>query len=150
VRDPLDFLSVGTAIGVFMLALTLGVIVLVASLFSPGIGAYYIGDIVQDESYGSAQIDENDDRMEITATSLLNAAEIHVRSDGLNQSDDRTRLTASGQTLVITDRSDLLLTDLTAGSSIELVILVEEDGELREVQTRSYELEHTYFADEPE
>lgn len=149
-RDPLDFLSAGTAIGVFVLALTLGVVVLVVSLLSPGIGAYYIGDIVQDESYGSVQIDENDDEMEITATSLLNAAEIHVRGDGLDQSDERTRLAASGQTLVITDRSDLLSADLTAGSSIELVILVEEEGELREVQTRSYELENTYLAGESE
>jgi len=146
VRDPLKFIDTGTAVGVFVLALTLGTVVLVVSLLSPGIGAYYIGDLVQEESYGGVQIDETDDGLEITATSLLNAAEIHVRGDGLDRSDDRTRLTASGQTLVITDRSDLLSADLTAGSSIELVILVEDEGELREVQTRTYELENTYLA----
>jgi len=146
VRNPLDFLNTGTAIGAFVLALTLGTVVLIASLLSPSIGVYYIGDLVQEESYGSVQVDENDDGLEITATSLLSAAEIQVRADGLDRSDDRTRLTADGQTLVITDRSDLLSADLTAGSSIELVILVEEDGELREVQTRTYELENTYLA----
>lgn len=142
----MEFIDTGTAIGVFVLALTLGTVVLIVSLLSPGIGAYYIGDLVQEESYGGVQIDETGEGIEITATSLLNAAEIHVRADGLDPSDDRTRLTASGQTLIIADGSELLSADLTAGSSIELVILVEEDGELREVQTRTYELENTYVA----
>lgn len=143
-KNPLRDVDTSTAIGVFVLTLTLGTVVLVASLLLPSVGAYYIGDLVQDESYATVQIDENSTEIRITATNMLNAEEIHIRGDGIDSAHEDTRLTASGQTLVIKDRSDVLSGELTAGDSIQLVILVAEDDGLREAQTRGYELEYTY------
>ncbi|MES3517533.1 MAG: hypothetical protein PPP58_07720 [Natronomonas sp.] len=137
-----------TVIGIFIVTLTIGMVVLVGSLLLPGVGAYYVGDIVQDESYGTVQIDEEDGELRITATSLLNAAEIHVRGEAIDESDERTHLTADGETLVIGQESDVLSGDLHAGEAIELVILIDEDGQLQEAQTRTYELEDTYRAAE--
>lgn len=145
--DLSNRLDTKTAFGAIMILLTGMLIVLVGALFLPGVGSYYIGDLIQDESYATVQIEDNEDasgELRITATGLINAEEIHVRGTAIDESYETTRLTDDGESLILTEGSKELDQSLHPGDTIELVILIESDGELEEVQTRTYDVKHEY------
>lgn len=145
-----DRLDAHTVFGILIVILTGMLVILVGALFLPGVGSYYIGDLIQEESYATVQIEDNEDgtgELRITATGLINAEEIHVQGPAINESYETTRLTADGDSLVLTDGSKELEQSLSPGDTIELVILVDNDGGLEEAQTRSYEVEHEYHRD---
>ncbi|QZA88064.1 hypothetical protein K0C01_09700 [Salinarchaeum sp. IM2453] len=131
-------------LGLAILGLAIGMVTLVGSFLSPTLGQYYIGDLVQEESYATVHVDESDEKIEITVTSLLNADMIQVQHSAINESVATTKLNETGSELHLEPESSYLDAPIEEGDVIEFVIHVEDDSGLDAIDTRQYEVNHTY------